>query len=258
MVLNDYYVGAYWKVRMLTLLEYANQVKGFLNQLQTLHPVFGGLYYVGNKPNSEVKLTSDLSNLDDLIVKFSWDPKGKYENANLDGTPSWESTHSRGYRMVFNNGKSAKEGGVTISISVGMYSIWLNNAVIIEFPANDPGFPIEFSSYELIEKIFKLTVNFWRPEAALYTSYKFNEKVSYGSNEDFTTWQIGSLTYLDNPEVVKELPLGVDCQLLETGGPMIITLKETLSAENIEHVTKAISIRDALANKGLLNQRQYS
>lgn len=255
---NDCYVGAYWKVRKLTVREYANQVKEFLNQLQTFHPCFSNLYYVGNKPDSEVKLTADLGNLDELIYKFSWDRKGKYENSNSDGTPSWESTHSRGFGITFNNGKSSKEGGVTIGISAGIYSKWLNNAVVIAFPANCSGLPSDFFSYELIEKLFKLTINFWRPEAALYTSYEFNEKVSCGSNEDFTTWQIGSLTYLDNPEVVKDLPSGVACQLLEAGGPMIITSHEPLSNENSVYVTKAIDIRDTLASKGLLKQRQYS
>jgi hypothetical protein len=109
-------------------------------------------------------------------------------------------------------------------------------------------------------EIFKLTVNFWQPESALYASSSFRDQVSYeyGSKEDFTTWKIGWLTYFDNPDVAKELPSGVEYQFLKAGGPMIITSKEAMFVENIECVTKAIRIRDALANKELLKQRQYS
>jgi hypothetical protein len=260
-VLDDYYyLGAYWKVRTLTLREYANQIKDFLIRLQTFHPIFTNLYLVGNNPNSDLKLTSDFSNLDSLIYKFSWDRNEKYEKANSDGSPSWESTHDSGYRMIFNNGKSFQNGGVTISISAGMYLPMLSNAIIMKYPVNYSGFPIDFSSYESNEQLFKLTVNFWRPEAALFSTGNFSDKVSYeyGSNEYLASWEIGWLTYLDNLEVVTALPSGIEYQLLEAGGTMIITSKETISPENSEHVAKAIRIRESLASQGLLKQRQYS
>ena len=60
--MDSLYIGAYWKVRKITMREYADSTKQFLQALCKYNPVFNELFYVGRKPNSAVKLLQDFDN----------------------------------------------------------------------------------------------------------------------------------------------------------------------------------------------------
>jgi hypothetical protein len=257
--MDSLYIGAYWKVRKITMREYADSTKQFLQALCKYNPVFNELFYVGRKPNSAVKLLQDFDNLDDLIYNNAWDPKVKYKNTNPDGRPSWETDSKLGFNMTFDSGRVTNQGGVEVSISAGKFSAAVNNVVLIYFPtANHPNFfQLGFHQAESIVKLFRLTVNFWKPETALLTSKNFRKKVAFdrGTSAFKHNWNIGFLTYLENPDVIKELPPDVDYHRLEAGGVMIVTSSEFLSIDSPEIVEKGVRIRDNLYQKGLLEKR---
>jgi hypothetical protein len=258
--MNHYYIGAYWNSRKLTLREYADATKQFIGLLCKTHSVFNDLYYVGSKPNAEVKLEPNLDNLDDLIYQESWDRKIKYEKANADGSPIWETVDRLGFGMTYDTGKSEQNGGVGVSIRAGKFSPWLTNSVTISFPlAKHPAFPHpEFYEYTFAEQLLELTVNFWKPEAALLTEVDFSDEVDFefGSDTYQNNWSVGLLTYLENPKVAVALPADIEHHRVEAGGELFVTTREIADVENPSVIEKAIRIRDYLHQRGLLAKKE--
>lgn len=261
--MEDYFfLGAYWNRRKLTLREYADMSKAYLQGLRDLHPAFKDLYEVGDKPNDEAPLADDLSNLDELVYHRSSNERSKYEHINSDSTLSWKSTGDAGFGMIFNTGKSYTAGGITLSISAGKYFPEIPNAVTINFPRRDhPEFAAkypDFHSYGFLKRLLALTVKVWNPEAVFVTSKSFRDKVDFKDDAVYDeNWQVGWLTYLENPEATAALPPEIAHEPLDASGVLITTTREIASATNPEHVATALLIRDTLHARGLLQRKVY-
>ncbi|HEV7816140.1 MAG TPA: hypothetical protein VGP06_13700, partial [Janthinobacterium sp.] len=80
--MSDFYLGVYWHDRPVTLRQYADATRAFLLLLQKTHPVFHSLEWVGDRPNSEVKINPDLTDLDDFIYQHAGDKWSIYTPAN--------------------------------------------------------------------------------------------------------------------------------------------------------------------------------
>lgn len=263
---DQYLLGAYWGVRKLTLREYADMVKAYLQGLQKLHPAFKAFSCVDDQRDEEHWLRPDLSDLDELLYCNSrhWDEDSRadeFEHLGSDGRPTWDTTRRLGFREAFYPlDETVWTGGIDLGITAGTYSSALSNVVTIKFPRRDhpefaKAYP-DFHSYDCLKRLLTFTVNFWHPEAALVRSDSFGDKVDFPDRDlDNANWNIGWLTYLENPAVAAVLPPTIEHEMLDAGGVLITTAREAVSATNPEHVSTALQIRDTLHERGLLQRK---
>ena len=116
--MNDFFLGLYWKNRPITLRQYASNTKQFLVLLQETHSVFQSLEWAGERPGSAIKLSADLSNLDDLVYRHSWNRERVFEPHNVDGSPTWETLAPLGYHMSF----STESSDIRNSVDIGIHA----------------------------------------------------------------------------------------------------------------------------------------
>ncbi len=246
--MSDYFVlGAYWPNRPLTLRQYADETRQYLLLLGSIHPVFRSLEWVGNRPNSAVKLLPDLGNLDELIYRNAGSRRFQYDDANPDGTPSWNSVCDFGYGMRYDTGKLAADGGIGISLSTGKRNLRTPNSTTITFPPQEHSSfaPREFFDYEFLRHLFSQVAAFWKPARGLLTSHAFSRAV-IGDEMPGVGW----LTYVGDPRAAA---LRHDTSLksllfeeMPTGGLLISLDRKMISPDNMLQVEKARLLRSKL------------
>ncbi len=245
--MNALYIGAYWPNRPLTLRQYADETRQYLQLLANIHPVFRSLEWVGDRPNSAVKLSPDFSNLDDLISRHAGSKRYLYDNPNPDGTASWDSVCDFGYGMRYSTGKSPEDGGVSISISTGKRNLPVPNSATISFPPPDsPRFPDrEFFDYEFLKSLFSQVIAFWKPKVARVTTHAFAKAVVTEGLPG-----VGWMTYVADPRAAA---LRHDSSLkslmfeeMPDGGLLISLDRTMISPDNMLQVEKARLLRSKL------------
>ncbi len=245
--MNEFYIGAYWPNRPLTLRQYADETRQYLLLLASIHPVFRSLEWVGDRPNLAIKLSPDLSNLDDLIYHQAGSTGFRYDDANPDGTASWNSVCAYGYMMRYNTGKSPEDVGVSISISTGKRDLPVPNSATISFPPPDtPGFPHrEFFDYEFLKSLFLQVIAFWKPTTARVATHAFVKAVVKEGLPG-----VGWLTYVGDPRAAA---LRLDSSLkslmfeeMPDGGLLISLGRTMISPDNMLQVEKARLLRSKL------------
>lgn len=246
-------LGAYWPARELTLRQYADVTHAFLLLLQQIHPVFRDLVWVGTRPNSAIELAANLGNLDALILAHAGSARNVYSSANPDGTPSWQSTCTAGYSMVYDTGKSADGGGLSIGIRAGSYASRTPNALTISFPLeNDVRFPYrEFFEYAFLRNLFSQVVAFWKPETALLTSHLFSKAFVSGELPI-----VGWLTYLRDPRAAalrnSATLSNLNFEQMPDGGTLISLDTAIISPNNSVQVESARRLRHLLIAEKLV------
>lgn len=192
--MDEFIFGFYLKGRPMTLRQYADSVKKFMQSLRSTHPVFQSMVWESEKGTiAPVPLLPDLSNVETLAYKYAGTADQVYTTPNPDGTPSWASIGWRGYQMTFSNGESVEDGNVTVSILAGKSAGQNYDMVTIQFPtpANLNFLYDDFYSYDFARNIFIEAIKFWRPEKARVFSYDFGDAV-----EDGKPYIAGWLIYL--------------------------------------------------------------
>jgi hypothetical protein len=250
---DEFYIGAYWHGRQLTLRQYADAIHAFIKLLRRMHPVFQVMEWVGDRPNAAIKLTSDLSNLDELIYCHAGDGS-VHENANADGTPSWSSVCKSSFIMYFATG-SKKEGRILISITAGSLNSRTPDSAVMTLPP--PDHPLflhrEFFQYDFLKKLFLQYMDFWKPEEGLLTDHAFSNAVS-----PTDVSYIGWLTYMRDPRAAalrKSASLkGVTFEEALDGGTLISLGGAMISPANNEQVEKAQRLRSILIDEKIIRE----
>ncbi len=254
-MMDEYVLGLYWKGNPLTLRQYADKVREFLEFLAQTHPVFEAMEWVSeDESEPAVRLSPKLANLDKLIYKHAGVSDQVYNVANPDGTPVWASVGWRGYQMNFVNCGSAEDGMVAVNIHAGKSSEQVFNTVTIQFPTPDHlNFPHpEFYIFGFIRDLFVDAIKFWRPERARIFSFDFGEAV-----ETSKPYVGGWLVYLADPLAKK---LGKDPDLddfhVESVGGVdgaLLSFKDEIVFVNDDvHVEKAKRLRAKLIAQKLV------
>jgi hypothetical protein len=184
-----------------------------------------------------------LSNLEELV--FQLGPRGDdlFTHANPDGSPTLDSEGGIGFATSYGNDKPPSQGEVSVSITAGMDSPWLTNAVVIRLPEGIR----EFREYGFVKKLLATTVECWEPSMAVVTSHAFREKLGGKGG----TRTIGWMTWFKDSSVAKALPRKAEREPL-SNGVLVTTTREVLSPENPTHVATARQIRDTLLKHGFL------
>jgi hypothetical protein len=254
-MIDEFYMGAYWRGRPMTLREYANASSEYLLLLQKIHPVFRELEWAGNRLNSTVKLAPALDNLDALIYGSNNKPADNvYENANPDGSLAWASLSPIGYSMGYFTGTTASAGGLEVDISAGKSaSALVTNAVTISFPLpEDTRFPHrEFYDYDFLKNLFTQVIAFWQPRQGRLISHSFSDAMAVKGLP-----RAGWLTYAHNPRVaaLRNDPAlrGLLFETMPNGEPLLSLGRELLSPDNAGQVELARRLHRVLVEEKLV------
>ena len=255
--MSEFFLGLYWQNRPITLRQYACRTKQFLVLLQETHSVFQSLEWVGNRPGSAAKLSADLSDLDDLVYRHSWNRERTFEPHNVDGSPTWEAFAPLGYHMSFSTVRSDTLDSVDISIHAGSPSNISYNAITIGYPGTEgKKFPYpEFFDYDFLLSLFEKSVRYWAPAHGLLTSHAFLRAMRAQGVP-----RVGWLTYLRDTSaaVLRSERAAEGCIVdeLDIGGARIALGREPISPSNAEQIQKATILNHWLdaKNKESLEQ----
>jgi hypothetical protein len=254
-MMDEYVLGLYWKGNPLTLRQYADKVREFLEFLAKTHPVFEHMEWVGEEDEPVVKLQPKLANLDSLVYKHAGVADQVYNVGNPDGTPSWASIGWRGFQMNFINCGSQEDGMVAVNIHAGKSSEQVFNSVTIQFPTPDHlnfEHP-EFYIFGFIRDLFIEAIKFWEPEKARIFSFDFTEVV-----DDGKPYIGGWLVYVADPDVLdlRKDPDLEDFRVEKIGGGIkgaLLSFKDEIVFVNDDvHVEKAKRLRAKLIAKKLV------
>ncbi len=242
-MMANLYLGAYWKQRRLSLREYIAKCKHFLTTLRDAHPMFRQLVSWERTEDSAIVLFADLSNLDEAIVRHAPSENARYSHAGPNGEPSLDSECEDGFVTVYSNEQPSDGEKLSISITAGAHSQWLNNAVVIRFPQGSD----EFAQYDFVRDLLMTTIGCWNPEFAVVSSHAFNDRV----DEDGDWQAIGWMNWFRDSSVARALPKDIECTQWK-GGILLTTTRERLTPDSPTHVSTARRVRDCLQAQGFL------
>jgi len=245
--MNEFLLGAYWKARGLTLQEFADLVRGFVQLLRKVHPAFATLQWVGDRPDSSVRISDDLENLRELIFRHSWERRDIRGQWTIEGIPSGDATNDVGFGFTLNTGKSSKEGGITVGIRAGNPKPPVPNSVTIAFPGpEDERFEHRsFFDYQFLKGLFVETIRYWQPERAVVTARDYS-KLVYPAGPAKSGW----LTYFTDSRAA-ELARAFPTEPLEVPGTVLTLGPNVLSARDPDQLSVGIRLRDSLKASGL-------
>lgn len=241
-------LGVYWGARALTLHGYSDFVRNVLELLRTSHAVFDDLHWVGDGKRKPMALPDDMSNLDELILQHSWGNRYLIGDVNPDGTPSWSSQSLTGFQMIFNTGRSAKQGGLTVSVHAGDYGSPTPNVITICFPP--PGSSTfvhrDFYDYTLMLDLFAKILRLAMPESGLVSSQDFSNAIFSSGPYD-----IGWLTYFSDSRC-KDLTNQFSTEDCGVDGTLFTLGKESMFMNSEETVALGRRLRGALKQLNVL------
>jgi Immunity protein 52 len=246
-------IGAYWQKRSMTLRAFADELKKHILQLTKPPFDFSNISMVGSRPNSDIKLVSDLSNLDDLVYRFGWDKKNYYENANPDGTPSWSSISDLGFRLRFTCATPRSDTSIEFSVRAGINADEISNAAVvtIQYPDSSEGNPL--IHYDYLKTILLKLLVFWKPDTGKIMSMPF---IDAFLPDGFT--KVGWVTYIknsnasamrNNPDLIAA---GIEMEPVSIGGSLFTIDREMVSPDNETQVARAKLLRAKLMEYGLI------
>ncbi len=242
--MEEIFLIARWKNIPLTARQYLEFSKGLLLKLQAFDPRWFGW---GGHPASGQDFKDDLSDFEALTLPEIKAEDTIYDNpdpANIDIT--LDSTCWKGFLNIYGNTVPETAWKIRLSISAGA-SMGETNSVVMDFP---PQVDAPFYDYAYMAALFKLVIEHCDPDYAFVTSYKFWKTVEIPDAK--IKCPIGWLSYLANSAVASALPPGTEYELSSYDSPIITLMRELPSAENPEHVARALHIRDALRQRGYL------
>ncbi len=254
--MTELIIGAYWKNRPLSLQEYATMTTAFLTALAGMDTLFHSISWVGDKRGEQTMVTGNAAALTALIYQHAGGDGQIFDNANPNGSPTWESKGWRGFSMIYNNGVSSKAGGVTISIRAGKNDPGSINAVTIAMGIPNKS-KMDFNTsncHELIKSLFLSLVTFWHCDKGMVYTDPFSDVVF---SEQIT--EIGWLTYLkntnasamrNNPDLIAA---GIEMEPVSIGGTLFSIDREMVSPDNEVQVARAKLLRAKLMENKLID-----
>jgi Immunity protein 52 len=246
-------IGAYWKKRTITLRLFADELKKHISQIANPPFSFSNISMIGSRPNSDIKLASDLSNLDDLVYRFGWDKKNYYENANPDGTPSWSSTSDLGFRLRFTCATPRSDTSIEFSVRAGKNEDRIYNSAIVTIQSTEPSEGNPLLHYAHLRKILLQLLLFWKPDFGQIMSIPFADAFL---PDGFT--KVGWVTYIknsnasamrNNPDLIAA---GIEMEPVSIGGSLFTIDREMVSPDNETQVARAKLLRAKLMEYRLI------
>jgi hypothetical protein len=246
---DKFYLAVYWHGRPLTLRQYADTTHEFLAVLHWAHPIFRSLTWVGAQRHPAVRISPDLTNLDDLICRHAGGSSPLHDTANADGTRNWCSRSADGYSMRY---ETTTGMAMVLDIRAGNGGSLLPDTFTISFPVLDEARTYrEFFNYEYITALFRQVITFWKPETGLVTTHSFSRAMA-GNQRPGVGW----LTYIRAPlPGLQNDPAlrGVTVDEGPEDGVLISLGRSFISANNSSQVEKGRVLRQKLRAERLID-----
>jgi hypothetical protein len=239
------YLGAYWRKRPIYLGQFIETLQQFLQELGSFHPVFTNLSEIGGKPNAEIATKEDWSNFTAIALERAWNdtvPLSRHTHLDQNNKPTLATVSRTGFHLHFQNDGYNKRKclGTYISVSAGATSPYLNSAVVIHLPTTQ--YP-EFAEVDFVSRLYQIVEKHWQPNDGLVSSENFRD-LTY-SQERTTIAAVGWLSYVTDKTLLAGVPPEFR-QIACANGSLVVTSEELSSAENPEHVSRAMILRDIL------------
>lgn len=230
------------RAREQTAGQFVAEVKDYLVRLAALLPELEELTAVGNSPKVKQVVRPAEPSFETTLLATLYDPKDVY----VDLGPNRQlrmATRSRfGFGSLFYAGEWAKTAHVVRVWAGGSYPTALCD-VHVEFP---PEGDLRRRSPDLAERMFRLTVEKWRPAAAWLTSSWFRASMARSGK-----YTVGWLTYMTDPRVADNVPAGMSTEPFADG--LLIRLDGQTFDAGPEQKAQALRLEEALASAGLLS-----
>ena len=248
---NDLMFVAVWlNLPQVTLGQFAHEVEQFLAALLGLHPAFGGLHLVGDSKKDSPKLATDLSNLQEWVLRKTWNKdapsNARYSNQRRDGSLTPLSRGDLGFDLYLSNLKAAPER-LKVVIANGAPE---RGGLQITIP--DP-LTHELTRTEFLIRLIELTRSIWPIRYAELYSLNWDDLVNSASSKQ-NVLPIGGINFNSDETLVNALPAGTSWQTLPSGG-VLFTVTPRPDQLDPEAIAKAVAIRVALDGQGMLAVR---
>jgi Immunity protein 52 len=253
--MSDFYLGAYWQSRKITLREYVSLTTSYLKILMQHHSSFRNFETSYGHADRAIKIADDLSNASEILKNVAISDEVLYSHLDANSQPTWESDSPLGFTTSFQNGKPPQKGGVGLIISAGIESKRLSNAVTVKFPAVNTNSDLQsdLMVYARLKQLILDSINLWRPDVARVASHNFSDKIANGNFTD-----IGWFTYIQNPNAsaMRNNPdliaAGIEMEPVSIGGSLFTIDREMVSPDNEIQVARARLLRSKLMEYGLI------
>lgn len=188
------YIGVYWSDRLLSMGKYRELLRGVLDLLAKYHVFLGDMRWAGSNDSDLANDDDGLASLGHVVSRHSWSERSDICGEwLLSGVPDWNATSKIGFSLMFNNGLSATEGGVSLSVHAGCPGSSSPNCVVIKTSLVRSGDKYQFKNIPFcnVEEIFLSLIVQLSPDRGIVTSHEFSAAVCGNRQHD-----IGWLTYL--------------------------------------------------------------
>ena len=250
---EEFYLGGYWKGRMINVTEYVLESLNYLKVLVKVHPAFEDLE-VYNKTTEKyipVVLDEDFFKTTVFPLIFSDDTWYYKPNGMKDTNLTLESYSPTGFQMSYSN---CKDKTLEIFIRAGMYQQLNNNGgaekdeiynnIILNFPQNKWQ---ELYKLEEMEKLMSVSVNHWQPYHARIISHELS-KQTHGKPPIMT----GYLTFFQLDINIDGLEEYFSIKKVDGMGTLYILKIDNFSVENPECIQKVSMLENTLRRHDLL------
>ena len=250
---EDFYLGAYWKGRMINVTEYLLESLNYLKSLAKVHPAFKELevYNETTKKYIPIILEEEFFKTTIFPLIFSDDTYYYKPNGTKGTNLTLESYSPTGFQMKYLN---SKDKTFTIFIRAGMYQQpektyvdakeEVYNNIIINFPKSEWQ---DFYGLEIMENLITTSINHWQPYHARIISHELS-KQTHGKPPIMT----GYLTFFQLVIEIEGLEEYFVIKNVDGIGTLYILKTDDFTAENPECIQKISMLENTLKRNELL------
>ncbi len=250
---EKFYLGGYWKGRLINAREYLFESLNFLKSLATVHEAFNDLkiYNETIKKYVSVELSEEFFKTTIFPLLFKDDTWYFKPNGTKDTNLTLDSYSTSGFLKSFCN--NADES-LSISIFAGQYpeihesghihGHEIPNSVVIKFPDNEWQ---DLYQLDMLEKLLITTIYHWQPYHALINSYQLREEI-----HDEEVIKIGYITYFQDKIEIHGLEESFTIKSIDDIGTLYILKNQPFSIESQDCIEKITFLKNSLEKQNLL------
>lgn len=233
-LLENYYAGAYWRLRKETPEECGRRAEAFFRALAPIDPCFSRWFKQGRSRKEAIKhrIETDPSTLEKMFRR------GKDR-----------VVEELGFRISGWNGERNDDDACGFFITCGGDADRVSNVCLLHLPNGDGPNAERVRTASVLTGVVRAMAMAWDPDDAIATSESHRELIPKPLPDALVGW----VTYLSRRRgTVPPLPAPVHIEQVEDKGTLLVLTPERFTASNPEHVALAERVQQLLDRAGLL------
>jgi hypothetical protein len=221
-----------WEPAPEPLGRFAKLVSGYLRVLADLHPSFERIVRPTAGLKWEALSATDAGMIDHLVTEVLFDPVVARDYDGLDdrGKPTLETTTRTPFAFLYAPGPLERsQTRPKLDRMSGLPPVWFSVQIGATDPAQISGHPIGLKAnftdgvypLRLIERLFEVSISYWRPGFAAWTDGRLLARTGFESR--FGNLGVGWKTYVGWASPLRRAPRGVSARAIPPGG-ILLTL----------------------------------